>query len=297
MVLLRQEKPTHQKYHTYQEHTMRLTKYILSVALILASTLYANSQDLVILHTNDTHSQIEPQVAGADKGTAGVVRREKYISSVRAENENVLLFDAGDFSQGSPYFTLFKGDVEIEVMNALGVDVACWGNHEFDNGKSELARRAKNANFPIVCANYDLGETELKDVIKPYTVVEKAGKRIGVIGLSVKLTGFVSPKNIEGLTYLHPYKVVNKYAKILRNEEKCDLVIVLSHCGYNSGKEQSPDDQMIARNTEGVDVIIGGHTHTFLDEPAIIENKAGKKVVVVQAGERGAEVGRLDLWF
>lgn len=276
---------------------MRASRYIIAAAILLASTLYAKGQDLVILHTNDTHSQIVPQAAGTDKGTGGIIRREKYISSVRAENSNVLLLDAGDFSQGSPYFTLFKGDVEIEVMNALGVDAACWGNHEFDNGSTELARRIKNAEFPVVCANYDLGETELKDLVKPYAVLEKAGKRIGVIGLSVKLDGFVSPKNIRGIKYLHPYKVVNRYARILRNEEKCDLVIVLSHCGFHSGKEQSPDDQMIARNTEGVDIIIGGHTHTFLDSPATIENKAGKKVMVVQAGERGAEVGRIDLWF
>ncbi len=276
---------------------MKLSGYLVAAAILLASSFNAKGQDLVILHTNDTHSQIVPQVAGADKGTGGIVRREKYISDVRASDSNVLLLDAGDFSQGSPYFTLFKGDVEIEVMNTLGVDAACWGNHEFDNGSAELARRVKNAHFPVVCANYDLGETALKGLIKPYTVLEKAGKRIGIIGLSVKLTGFVSPKNIEGLTYLHPYKVVNKYAKILRNEEKCDLVIVLSHCGFHSGKEQSPDDRMIAENTEGVDIIIGGHTHTFLDSPAAFENKAGKKVLVVQAGERGAEVGRIDLWF
>lgn len=276
---------------------MNTTKYFLAIAVILASASASYAQDLVILHTNDTHSQIEPQTAGKNKGLGGAVRREKYIRSVRAENENVLLLDAGDFSQGTPYFTLFKGDTEIDIMNALGVDAACWGNHEFDNGIGELARRVRNASFPLICANYDLGETELKGLVKPYAVLEKAGKRIGLIGLSVKLDGFVSPKNIEGMKYLHPYKVVNRYAKELREKEHCDLVIVLSHCGYNGGKEQSPDDRMIAANTEGVDIIIGGHTHTFLKEPKVITNKAGKDVVVVQAGERGVKVGRIDLSF
>lgn len=276
---------------------MKTTRCILAIAVILASAANAPAQDLVILHTNDTHSQIEPQTAGKNKGLGGVVRREKFIRSVRAENENVLLLDAGDFSQGTPYFTLFKGDTEIDIMNALGVDAACWGNHEFDNGIQELARRARNASFPIVCANYDLGETELKDLVKPYAVLEKAGKRIGVIGLSVKLDGFVSPKNISGMKYLHPYRVVNRYARELREKEGCDLVIVLSHCGYSGGREQSPDDRMIAANTEGVDIIIGGHTHTFLNEPKTVANKAGKNVVIVQAGERGVRVGRIDLSF
>lgn len=254
-------------------------------------------QDLVILHTNDTHSQIEPFRSGEWKGMAGVERREKYIKQVRGENKNVLLLDAGDFSQGTPYFTLFRGNVEVELMNALGVDAACWGNHEFDNGQKELAGRAKKAKFPILCANYDVGGTPLEGVIKPYTIIRKAGKKIGIIGACTKLGSLVSPKNIKGMTYIHPYKVLTHTALELKNKEKCDLVILLSHCGFNTGSQQNPDDKMIAANSEGIDIIIGGHSHTFVKKPAVIVNKAGQRVYVVQAGEKGVEVGRLNIWF
>ena len=261
------------------------------------STLSLRGQDLVILHTNDTHSQIEPFKSGVNIGLGGVERREKYINSVRKEfGDKVLYLDAGDFSQGTPYFTLFKGDIEIEIMNALGVDAACWGNHEFDNGIEELARRAKNARFPIVCANYDLGNTPLADVIKPYVIIEKNGKKIGIIGGSVNLTGLVSPKTLSSLKYIHPYKVFNKYARKLRRKG-CDLIILLTHCGFEGGTQQNPDDNMIAKNTEGIDLIIGGHSHTFIPGANVLTNKSGKKVVVVQAGEKGCEVGRFDIWF
>ena len=275
---------------------MKKIGYIL-LAISLVTTLNLNAQDLIILHSNDTHSQIEPFASGIHKGLAGIERREKYINSVKEQNPNkVIYLDAGDFSQGTPYFTLFKGDVEIEAMTALGVDATCLGNHEFDNGIPEMARRAKNAPFPVLCANYDWGKTPLKDVISPYTIITKNGKKIGVIGLTVRLEGLVSPTTLKGTKYMHPYKVANKYAKKLR-KKGCDLIILLTHCGYSGGKEQSPDDQMIAANTEGIDIIIGGHSHTFIDKECIVTNKAGKRVVVVQSGEKGCEVGRLDVWF
>ena len=270
--------------------------FTLFAALILAFSS-ATGQDLVILHTNDTHSQIEPLSSGNYKGLGGVVRREKYINQVRAENKNVILLDAGDFSQGTPYFTLFRGDVEIELMNALKVDVATFGNHEFDNGQEELARRIKMASFPVVNANYDLKGTPLDGLIAPYAIIERGGKRIGVIGLSVRLAGLVSPNRLGNMKYEHPYKIVNRLARRLRNREKCDLVILLSHCGYNGGKEQNPTDEMIAKNTEGVDIIIGGHSHTFIKKPMLVESKTGKKVMIVQAGAKGEEVGRIDIWF
>lgn len=273
-----------------------MKKTILLIASAILS-LSAYSQDLVILHTNDTHSQIEPLSAGNYKGRGGVERREKYISQVRAENKNVILLDAGDFSQGTPYFTLFKGDAEIELMNALGVDAATFGNHEFDNGPEELARRIKMANFPVVNANYKLSGTPLDGLVAPYTVIDRGGKRIGVIGLSVRLTGLVNPTKIGKMKYQHPYKIVDRLARKLRKSEKCDLVILLTHCGFNDGKEQNPDDCLIAKNTEGVDIIIGGHSHTFIKKPAIVESKTGKKVMVVQAGCKGEEVGRIDIWF
>lgn len=275
---------------------MKQTLLLLAAALLLSFSS-ATGQDLVILHTNDTHSQIEPLSAGTYKGRGGVDRREKYIRSVRAENKNVILLDAGDFSQGTPYFTLFKGNAEVELMNAMGYDAVTFGNHEFDNGLDELARRIKLMDFPLLNANYDMDKTPLKGMIAPYTVIERGGKRIGIIGLSVRLAGLVSPSRIEGMKYLHPYKIVNNLARKLRKREKCDLVILLSHCGLSGGKEQNPDDQMIAANTEGVDIIIGGHSHSFIKQPVIVESKTGKKVMIVQAGCKGEEVGRIDIWF
>ena len=274
---------------------MKRALIFLTAAVLSFSS--AMSQDLVILHTNDTHSQVEPLTAGNYKGRGGVERREKYINQVRAEHPNVILLDAGDFSQGTPYFTLFKGDVEIELMNALKVDAATFGNHEFDNGPEELARRIKMANFPVVNANYNLEGTPLDGIVKPYTIIERGGKRIGVIGLSVKLAGLVSPSRLGNMKYQHPYKIVNRLAHKLRKTEKCDLVILLTHCGFDDGNEQNPSDLMIAKNTEGVDIIIGGHSHTFIKEPAIVESRTGKKVMVVQAGCKGEEVGRIDIWY
>ncbi len=272
--------------------------YILTIILLLVTGTGLNAQDLVILHTNDTHSQIMPQTAGPGKGLGGYERREEYINSVREANKNVILLDAGDFSQGTPYFTIFRGDVEIELMNALGYDAACLGNHEFDNGQAEIARRIKDADFPVLCSNYSFSaQSPLKDVVKPYTVIEKGGFRVGVIGVTVNLKGLVSPKNIEGMKYLNPYSVVNKLALELKNKEKCDLVILLTHVGYSNGKEQNPSDDLLAANSENVDIIIGGHSHTYIKKPALIKNKLGKEVMVVTAGEKGENVGRIDVSF
>lgn len=269
------------------------------VIILLLATLCLNAQELVILHTNDTHSQITPQTTGAGKGLGGYERREQYINKVRAENKNVILLDAGDFSQGTPYFTIFKGDVEIELMNALGYDAVCLGNHEFDNGQQELARRIDNAKFPFVCANYDFkaGESPLAGKVKPYTIIEREGKKIGIIGVLTTLKGLVSPKNTEGIKYEHPYKIINTLALELKKREKCDLVILLTHVGYDHGREQSPSDDMLAANSENIDIIIGGHSHTYIKKPAVIKNKLGKNVIVVTAGEKGENVGRLDIKF
>lgn len=269
---------------------------ILLFALLLGvSGLYA--QDLVILHSNDTHSQIEPQTVGENKGLGGYERRENYIEKVRKEYPNVLLMDAGDYSQGTPYFTLFKGDVEIELMNALGYDVATIGNHEFDNGIAELARRVKMASFPIVCANYDFTGTALEGIIKPYTVIEKGGLKIGVIGVLTDIMSLVSPKNVKGIKYIEPYNVVNKLASKLKKKEKCDLVILLTHLGFDGGSKHAPSDDMVAAQSKDIDIIIGGHSHTYITEKKLVPNKNGKDVVIVTANEKGNYVGKLDLYL
>lgn len=266
---------------------------ILLFALLLGvSGLYA--QDLVILHSNDTHSQIEPQTVGENKGLGGYERRENYIEKVRKEYPNVLLMDAGDYSQGTPYFTLFKGDVEIELMNALGYDVATIGNHEFDNGTAELARRVKMASFPIVCANYDFTGTALEGIIKPYTVIEKGGLKIGVL---TDIMSLVSPKNVKGIKYIEPYNVVNKLASKLKKKEKCDLVILLTHLGFDGGSKHAPSDDMVAAQSKDIDIIIGGHSHTYITEKKLVPNKNGKDVVIVTANEKGNYVGKLDLYL
>lgn len=278
---------------------MNFGKRILILAA--AGLFYGNvaAQDLVILHTNDTHSQITPQVTGEGKGLGGYERREAYINKVRKEfgKKNVLLVDAGDFSQGSPYFSLFKGDVEIELLNALKYEVVCLGNHEFDNGQQELARRIGNAKFPVLCANYNFEESPLNGAVKPYTIVEKAGKKIGIIGLLCNIKGVVSSKYLKGAEYVHPVKIMNSLALELKNTHKCDLVIVLSHCGYYAGRENNPGDEYLAVQSENVDIIIGGHSHTKLEDKVMFKNKAGKDVMVVQDGEKGEYVGRIDLWF
>lgn len=275
---------------------MKAIKYIfIAISLLTAQNLSA--QDLIILHTNDTHSQIEPFDSGIHKGLGGIERREKYINSVREANPGkVIYLDAGDFSQGTPYFTLFKGAAEGDAMIAMGVDAATLGNHEFDNGIAALAERVKKLPFPIVCANYDFEKTPLRGLIKPYTIIEKNGHKVGVIGLTVNLKGLVNPKNIAGMKYFHPNKIVKKYVKALK-KQGCDLIILLTHCGYSDGTVQNPDDQKIAANSEGVDIIIGGHSHTYIEKPCIVTNKAGKPVVIVQAGEKGTEIGRLDITF
>ena len=281
---------------------MKMKNIVTGFASLLVALVFgvqANAQDLVILHTNDTHSQITPQVTGEGKGLGGYERREAYINSVikKYGKKNVLLVDAGDFSQGSPYFSLFKGDVEIELLNALGYDVTCLGNHEFDNGQEELARRIGNANFPMVCANYDFSGGPLEGAVKPYVILKKGGKKIGIIGLLCNIKGVVSSKYLENAKYLNPVKTVNKYALELKNQHKCDLIIALSHCGHNSGRESNPGDEYIAANSENVDIIVGGHSHTKLKDKVVVKNKLGRDVIIVQDGEKGEYVGKLDVWF
>lgn len=278
---------------------MKALKLYFILSFLVIGTVILDGQDLVILHTNDTHSQITPQTSGDGAGLGGYERREAYVNSVRSEMgaDKVLLLDAGDFSQGTPYFSIFKGDVEIELMNALGYDVACLGNHEFDNGQAELARRLSNAAFVTVCANYDFRQTPLEGVVKPYTIVEKAGRKIGIIGALTDIGGIVAKNNIKGLSYINPVDTVNALAAELKNEKMCDLVLLLSHCGYYGGNKTSPGDIDIAEMSENVDIIVGGHTHTRLTEKKIYKNRVGKSVTVVQDGEKGEYVGRIDIWF
>ena len=271
-------------------------KGLLSALVIFSCSLDAHARKLVILHTNDTHSQIEVVRSGKGIGKGGVHQRAEFFARIKAENENVLILDAGDYNQGTPYFTVFKGDLEVQVMNELGYEVVTLGNHEFDNGLDELARRLRNAKYTTVCANYDFTDTPLKDIIKPYVVIERGGLKIGIFGITTDLKTLVAKQNIKGMVYKDAYQVTDATALKLRNELGCDLVIALTHIGY-SGYPDQLSDINLAQKTENVDIIIGGHSHTFLKSEKIYKNRAGKDVVIVQAGAQGEYVGCLEIEY
>ena len=263
--------------------------------IILCTVLFALSagaQNLTIIHINDTHSHIDPQRSGEYIGRGGVIEQAAYIDSVRCADgkRNVLLLHAGDYGQGTSYFTEMGGNIEIDVMNAFRFDASCLGNHEFDNGIDELARRLKNLKNDVVCANYDFSGTVLEDLVQPYTIVRKAGKKIGIIGLLTDVSSVVDSEIAKVLQYQDPAKVVNKYAEYLRDEKGCDMVICLSHLGYTEDKE-------LAASTVNVDLIVGGHSHTLLHKKQIVKNPEGDDVVVVQNWKWGLNLGHLSVDF
>ena len=252
---------------------------------------------LLIVHTNDTHSCIEPinpnsaDTQRADK--AGYLRRAALLEELREKDPDLLLLDAGDISQGSAYYTLFQGEVEFRLMNAMRYDAATIGNHEFDFGLDNMAHLFALAEFPIVCANYDFGTTVLAPLVKPYIVVERQGRRIGIFGLGAKLEGLVAQENYEGITYLDPVQVAGEMAKRLREEENCDLVICLSHLGWDTGLNEGTCDQELIAQTRGIDLLIGGHSHTYFEEPVYVENIDGQPVPCNQMGKNGQWIGTL----
>ena len=270
-------------------------KRIALAFILMLSGIAVNAQDLTILHVNDTHSHIEPEKLGSHKGLGGVIEHAAYIDSVRCADgkSNVLLLHAGDFSQGTSYFTELSGDIEIDILNAMEFDVACIGNHEFDNGIDELARRLKNLNVPVVCANYDFTGTSLEGLVKPYVIVEKALRKIGVIGLLTDVSTVVDLKIAKMLNYQNPSEVADKYAAELK-EQGCELIICLTHIGYEG---VGFTDRDLAAQTRLVDIIVGGHSHTFLKDMVKIPNLDGKDVIVVTDGKWGRNIGRLAVDF
>jgi len=252
---------------------------------------------LNIYHTNDTHSCIEP-VSKKERlfpGTAGYVRRATFISNERKKDPSLLLFDSGDFCQGSPYFNIYKGDVEIAMMNVCKYDAATLGNHEFDFGMENIKRMAKMAHFPIVCANYDFSSTCLKNVIKKYIIIKQNGIKIGVFGLSPQPAGLIQAKKTEGLIFLDPIETTNKMVHILRNKLRCDVVILLSHLGYSSVNSELCSDRKLVSATSGIDIILGGHSHTYLKEPIYLKNAKGIPTPITQMGKNASFVGHVTL--
>lgn len=270
------------------------------ICIIIAAfcmAVCAPAQDLVILHTNDTHSQIEPVRVGYNKNRGGVERRLQYINSVREKygKRKVLLLDAGDFNQGTPYYTMGHGDLEIELCNVLKVDVAALGNHEFDNGVDDLARRLAKAKHRTVTCNYDFSGTPLEKYVKPYTIIRRGGLKIGIVGATSYLEGVVLKSNIKGLVRLDSVAEVNKWADYLKNKKKCDLVILLSHFGYQGGSYDRPSDILMVENSRNLDLVIGGHSHTFLKEVKEVKDLDGRTVPIAQSGGQGVVVGTWEI--
>lgn len=266
---------------------------------VLAVSVVAKAQkQIMILHTNDTHSTIEP-VSKYSKvkeaaGKAGCVRRATMVKQLREQNPDILLFDSGDFSQGSTFYTMYKGDVEVGLMNIMGYDAATIGNHEFDFGLDNLARLARQAKFPIVCSNCDFTGTPCQDVIKKYCVVVRDGVRIGVFGLTPKIEGLVMKENIAGVKYIDPIQATKEMVSVLRDKERCDIVVCLSHLGWKLAPEYI-DDQVLISSTTGIDIVLGGHSHTYMKEMEWVDNAEGKSIPVDQNGKHGAFVGKITL--
>lgn len=260
---------------------------------------------LTILHTNDVHSRIDPFPATDSKypGLGGFARRAEMVKQIRAEEKNVLLLDSGDIFQGTPYFNFYGGELEFKLMSEMGYDAASYGNHDFDNGIDGLTRQLPHANFPFINSNYELGGTALAETTLKNKVFKFEGMKIGVFGLGIELKGLVNPKLYGDVRYNDPIKEANKQGDYLKNELGCDFVICLSHLGfdYNSEKynfdQQRICDKHVAENSQNVDLILGGHTHTFLDEPAYFTNSEGKTVMVCQVGWAGIKLGRVDLYM
>ncbi|MBR1932238.1 MAG: metallophosphatase [Prevotella sp.] len=275
----------------------RIATIALSLIICHLSFSPAGAQkQLTILHTNDTHSCILPLKKNladtmlADRG--GFVRRVAMIEQERQKDPKLLLFDSGDFSQGSSYYTMFKGDVEVGLMNRMGYDAATIGNHEFDFGLENMTRLFKMCKFPIVCSNYDFKDTELAQIVKPYIIIKRCGVKIGVFGLCPKLKGLVSTKNYEPLEYLNPSEVAQQMIDLLKKEKKCDVVICLSHLGWEIS--DFPCDRVI-RETRGLDLVLDGHTHTYLPQLEYVNDLDGRPVPVDQNGKHAAFVGKLKL--
>lgn len=258
----------------------------------------SNRKHITILHTNDTHSRLDPfpedDARYPNKG--GIARRATLIEQIRKENPNTLLLDAGDFFQGTPYFNFYGGELELKFMSMLKYDAATIGNHEFDNGINGLLAQLPHAKFPIISSNYDFSNTILDGYVDKYRIFEKDGIKVGVFGLGVELEGLVTKKLYQETKYYDPIEIAQDMTKILKEEKQCDLVICLSHIGY-SYEHDKVSDVRLAAATSGIDLILGGHTHTFLPRPVVVKNINDQEVLINQVGFAGINLGRIDFYF
>jgi 5'-nucleotidase len=253
---------------------------------------------ITILHTNDTHSQIDP-LPDNDKqypGKGGVARRATLVKRVRKENPNTLLIDAGDVFQGTPYFNFYKGEVEYKSMSLIGYDVVTLGNHDFDNGVNALVAAMKFANFDFVSTNYDVSATPLQTRVKPYVVRVLGGVRVGLFGMGISPDNLITPENFKGVKYNDPVAAAREVVKVLRGQERCSLVVGMSHLGYYpEDRSGGIGDSQVAAQVDGIDFIASGHTHTFMTKPVITKTPSGGNTIIFQVGRSGIYVGRVDL--
>lgn len=253
---------------------------------------------LTILYTNDNHSHIDqfPEDDPKYPGLGGAARKAATIKKIRSEQENVLLFDAGDILQGSPYYNLYKGELEFKLMSKMGYDASTIGNHEFDNGLDQLAGQMKHMNFPFIISNYDFSNTPMKGKTIRYKIFDKSGIKVGVFGLGIELDGLVNKRMYGNTVFSDPEATAAQMSFMLKKEKKCDLVICISHLGYKY-RSKKVSDHVIAKKSKYIDVIIGGHTHSFFDRALTYKNSDGKEIMVCQAGCYGVRMGRLDYFF
>ena len=281
-----------------------------TLALSLAPNLVFASQKsildknaaykLTVLHTNDQHSRIEPFDSSYSRNPnqGGFARRATLIQQIRSQEKNVLLLDAGDIFQGTPYFNFYGGELEFKLMSMMGYDAATMGNHDFDNGLDGFLKALPNAKFPFITSNYDFSNTILDGKTEKYKIFKKDGIKVGLFGVGIELDGLVGKKQYQETKYLNPVEIAQHYADFLRKEKGCDLVICLSHIGFDYRDDADKiSDKKLAAQTNNIDLILGGHTHTFLPEPQSFTNKSGKNVLVNQVGWAGLLLGRIDFYF
>lgn len=271
-----------------------------AVGLALNNFSCSSHKNITILHTNDVHSHVEPFSKDHSEfpNKGGFERRATLISEIRRQNPNTLLFDAGDIFQGTPYFNFYGGEIEFKLMSMLGYDAITIGNHDFDNGMDGLNNQLPNAKFDIISSNYDFKNTILESKVSDYKIYNKSGIKIGVFGLGIELEGLVSKDLYKETKYLDPIDIANDTAKKLKETENCDIVICLSHLGYKYEKFPNKiSDLNLAKSTKNIDLIIGGHTHTFMNKPVVVKNNVGNDVLINQVGCFGLYLGRIDFSF
>jgi 5'-nucleotidase len=288
------------KRRNFIQQTAATTAMVTLGGLGLQSFTTSRTKKITILHTNDVHSHIVPfgPNDGRNANKGGVARRASLIESIRTENPNTLLLDAGDIFQGTPYFNYYGGELEFKLMSMLKYDAATIGNHDFDNGIDGLYAQLPHAKFDFVSANYDFSNTIMDTHVKPYKIFKKDGIKIGVFGLGIELDGLVGKNHYKETKYLNPIEIAQDMSRILKIEKQCDLVICLSHLGYNYRNDpEIVSDIKLAKATKDIDLIIGGHTHTFLRKPTIEKNIEGKNVLINQVGCYGLYLGKIDFYF